>query len=140
MPRCLKFGAMSMRTVPPYIYVGAGGFLGAMLRYAMTLMLQGLHINIPYGTLVANTAGCLLIGVVVGLSEDIPFLSAEARLFLATGVCGGFTTLSSLIYELLQMVRVGHYLIASLYFFLTFSGAAIAFMAGVGVVRVFIRG
>ncbi len=110
-----------------------------MLRYLMTVLFQDFH-RFPYGTLVSNIAGCFLIGIVTGLSVDMPLLSGEARLLLATGLCGGFTTMSSFIYELSGYVRGREYLAGSLYLTGTLTGAALAFVLGLIIIKFFLRG
>ena len=114
----------------PLVYVGVGGFLGAVLRYLTTLATQGIAVTFPYGTLVSNLLGCFVIGIVATLGMGSTLLSTEARLFLATGVCGGYTTLSSLVYELAQFVDDGELLNASIYLAATFVGAVVAFYLG----------
>jgi hypothetical protein len=71
-----------------------------------------------------------VIGIVATLGMGSTLLSTEARLFLATGVCGGYTTLSSLVYELAKFVEDGELMHASVYFAATFVGAVIAFYLG----------
>jgi CrcB protein len=61
----------------------------------------------PYGTLTVNILGCFLIGVVFGIA-DRGTISPEWRLFLATGVIGGFTTFSAFSYETITLLRSGH--------------------------------
>ena len=118
------------KVLMPLVYVGLGGFLGAVFRYLTTLATQGVSISFPYGTLVSNVLGCFVIGIVATLAMGSTLLSTEARLFLATGVCGGYTTLSSLIYELARFVDDGELLYASVYLAATFVGAVIAFYLG----------
>jgi CrcB protein len=111
--------------------VGLGSMAGGISRYGMTLLTQNVAaFSLPYGTLVSNLAGCLLIGVISGFGERSELLSTETRLLLATGFCGGFTTLSSFIYELGQFVHDKEYFFASTYFTATLAGAALAFAAG----------
>lgn len=114
----------------PLVYVGLGGLLGAVFRYLTTLATQGLSMTFPFGTLISNLLGCFVIGIVTTLAFGSTLLSTEARLFLATGVCGGYTTLSSLVYELAGFVDDGEFLHASVYFAATFAGAVIAFYLG----------
>lgn len=114
----------------PLVYVGLGGFLGAVFRYLTTLATQGLSATFPYGTLVSNILGCFVIGIVATLTLGSTALSTEARLFLATGVCGGYTTLSSLVYELARFVEDGEVFNASVYLAATFVGAVVAFYLG----------
>jgi CrcB protein len=129
-----------MNSLAAFVYVGLGGMLGSLLRYTMTLLFSNVSWNMPGGTLVSNLAGCFLIGVVTTLSVDLPVLSSQARLFLATGICGGFTTLSSLVYELGQQLRDGEYAAASVYFLVTFMGAFCAFFAGAMLTKVIYKG
>lgn len=111
--------------------VGAGSMVGGISRYAMSLLTQNVSaFSLPYGTLVSNLAGCLLIGLLTGLGGKTELLSTEMRLLLATGFCGGFTTLSSFIYELGRFVQDQEYFFASTYFVATLAGAALAFALG----------
>jgi len=114
----------------PLIYVGVGGFFGAVFRYLTTLATQGISMTLPYGTLISNVLGCFIIGIVATLAFGSTMLSTETRLFLATGVCGGYTTLSSLVYELAKFVEDGELMHASVYFAATFVGAVLAFYLG----------
>ena len=91
------------------LLVGAGGFLGAIARYGVGRGLDRVAESpwIPYGTLAANVAGCLLIGVIAGLMDHRQALSAELRAFLVVGLLGGFTTFSAFGYETLTLARAG---------------------------------
>ena len=123
----------------PLVYVGLGGLLGAVLRYLTTLATQGMSMTFPYGTLISNLLGCFVIGIVATLAMGSTLLSTEARLFLATGVCGGYTTLSSLVYELAQFVDDGEFMNASIYFAATFIGAVVAFYLGTLLITLMLR-
>ena len=120
-----------MQGIMPFIFVALGGLIGSVCRYGFTLLLGGSSAIMPWGTLASNLAGCLVIGMVSQLGSETALLSPAARLFLATGFCGGFTTLSSFIYELVQMVRAGDWLYAMLYLNGTFFGAVTVFLIGV---------
>jgi len=105
--------------------------LGGISRYGMTLATQNFAImSMPFGTLLSNIAGCLLIGLVAGIGATTQVLSTEMRLLLATGFCGGFTTMSSFIYELGQFIQDKEYFYASSYFAATLVGAGLAFVLG----------
>ena len=121
-----------MTSFVPYLWVGLGGLVGSLCRYGFTLLLGAPAAMMPWGTLASNLAGCFVIGLVSQLAADSEVLTPSARLFLATGFCGGFTTLSSLIYEMVQMIRDGEWLHAVLYLNGTFVGAVLAFLLGVG--------
>ncbi len=85
------------------LLVGCGGFVGAVLRYLVSVALG----TSLYATLVVNVVGCLLIGFLGGLAEERQYLSPQLRLFLFVGILGGFTTFSSVAYETAQILRTG---------------------------------
>ena len=90
--------------------VGAGGFLGSVFRYLVQVFVEkGLMSTFPWGTFVANITGSFIIGIVYALAEKGNFLSAEWRMFLAVGICGGFTTFSSFAYNNMMMLKEGVY-------------------------------
>ncbi|MCW8871264.1 fluoride efflux transporter CrcB [Pseudomonadota bacterium] len=120
-----------MQFLLPFLLVGLGSMFGGVSRYGMTLLTQNVSaFSLPYGTLVSNLAGCLVIGLIAGFSGRSELLSTEMRLLLATGFCGGFTTMSSFIYELGQFVQDKEYFFASTYFVATLAGAGLAFALG----------
>ena len=105
--------------------------LGGVSRFGMTLVTQNYAaLTIPFGTLISNLAGCLLIGLIAGIGATSQVLSTEMRLLLATGFCGGFTTMSSFVYELGQFIQDKEYFYASSYFVVTMAGAGLAFVLG----------
>ncbi len=83
------------------LWVGVGGFIGAGLRFLVSGWVYQLVPNagFPWGTLVVNIVGCLVLGLLGGVAEVRGVLSAATRLFLFIGVLGGFTTFSTLAYE-----------------------------------------
>ncbi|HEX2932170.1 MAG TPA: fluoride efflux transporter CrcB [Candidatus Binatia bacterium] len=89
------------------ILVGAGSFLGGVLRYAMSAWVHRVLDNpwFPYGTLAVNGSGCLVIGFLAGLAETRLAFTPETRLFLFVGILGGFTTFSSFALETFSLVR-----------------------------------
>lgn len=120
-----------MKALIPFLYVGLGSMTGGISRYALSLLTQNIAaFSIPFGTLISNIAGCLLIGLIAGLGASSQVLSTEMRLLLATGFCGGFTTMSSFIYELGQFIQDKEYFYASSYFITTIVGAGLAFVIG----------
>ena len=122
------------------VYVGLGSMLGGLSRYGMTLATQNVSaFSIPYGTLVSNLAGCLAIGVIAGISGKTELMSTEMRLLLATGFCGGFTTMSSFIYELGQFIQDQEFFFASTYFVATLAGPALAFALGLVISGILLR-
>jgi len=96
------------------LLVALGGALGATLRYLVTSWVQQRVDFFPWGTLAVNLLGSFLIGVVLELTVR-GFLSSQARLFLAVGLLGGFTTFSSFSWETLALLEDGDVLPALLY-------------------------
>lgn len=89
--------------------IGLGSFIGGIARYLITLLIQNKFIStFPFGTMGVNIIGCFLIGVIYGLSER-GNLNVEWRIFLATGIMGGFTTFSSFSNETVGMLRDAQY-------------------------------
>ena len=90
------------------LLVGAGGAIGAVLRYLISLIpFRG---DWPAATLLTNVLGALVIGVVVGLTLGEHGPSEGAVLFLKAGVCGGFTTFSTFSLETLTLLERGRLL------------------------------
>lgn len=88
--------------------VGCGGFIGASLRYVISLQAARLFgANFPYGTLIANILGAIIIGFVMRLSLDTALVSPNTKLFLTTGMMGGLTTFSTFSYETIGMLNGG---------------------------------
>lgn len=91
------------------LLVGLGSFCGGALRYYIsTLMKSVCNQGFPWGTLLVNLAGCLLIGVLFGLFGRVGSQSNYWCLILTAGFCGGFTTFSAFANESLQMLQRGN--------------------------------
>ena len=99
------------------LLVGLGGFLGAVARYTLGGFL--LHMTgqdrFPVGTFTINVLGCLVVGVLAGVAERYDVPGPDARLFLFTGLLGGFTTFSAFGLEAMHLVRRGDPGTAALY-------------------------
>jgi CrcB protein len=79
-----------------FLIVGFGGFLGSIARFAIAKYFQeSLNSVFPWSTFLINILGSLVIGIVFGISEKSDLISSDMRLFLAVGICGGFTTFST---------------------------------------------
>jgi CrcB protein len=117
------------------ILVGIGGLLGSIARYLVASFITStISSAFPYGTFVVNITGCLIIGIIFGLSERFDWLP-EWRLFLATGFCGGFTTLSSVAYENIVLLQDKDYLTFASYSILSFVLGLTATFIGLSLTR-----
>ncbi len=127
------------RPVISALLVGIGGFAGSVARYGLSVASQRLSFDWPFGTIAANVAGCFAIGVIAALAARGGPVSPEARLLLATGFCGGLTTMSSMVYETAEMIRANEYLHAAVYATGSYVASMAAFFAGLVAVRLLIR-
>lgn len=89
--------------------IGAGGFIGAILRFGVSNIVQYWlkNYSFPYSTLLVNLLGCLLIGSLSELIESRGVISPEYRLFLFVGLLGAFTTYSTFGNESLNLLMNG---------------------------------
>ena len=120
--------------------VGSGGFIGVILRYLLSLVGQRFSFTFPHGTLWSNLLGCLALGVVTALATETETLSPSTRLFLATGICGGFTTMSTFTYEMFQFAHDAEYLYAAVYCVATIAGCAAMFYVGLLAIKFMMKG
>ena len=89
------------------LLVGIGGFIGSVMRYLASGYVQQTtkSVDFPYGTLAVNVIGCFIIGFLAQLAESRGVFTSESRLFVFTGILGGFTTFSSFGNETINLVR-----------------------------------
>jgi CrcB protein len=88
------------------LLVGLGGGLGSIARYLSQRWFT-LHYphHFPWGTFAVNITGCLLIGIFWGLTFKSYTGNEQWKLFLMTGLCGGFTTFSAFTLEGIGLLR-----------------------------------
>ncbi|MDH5507881.1 MAG: fluoride efflux transporter CrcB [Anaerolineae bacterium] len=91
------------------LWVGLGGFIGAVLRYVVGGAVQrwSKAVAFPYGTLAVNLIGCLAIGFFSQVADRRGFFSAEGRAFAFLGVLGAFTTFSTFGSDSVELFRAG---------------------------------
>ena len=99
------------------LLVGLGGFIGPVASYKLGGLV--LHLSaqerFPYSTFAVNLLGCLAIGLLAGLTERYELFGPGTRLFLFTGLLGGFTTFSAFGLDALLLLRRSEFLVAALY-------------------------
>lgn len=111
--------------------VGLGGVLGANLRYLVGNWAQTVWgTSFPWGTLIINVAGSLLIGTFLTLATERLSIRPGTRLFVATGMLGAFTTFSTMSYELVHLLQTGAVIRAGLYVLASLSLGLIAVISG----------
>jgi CrcB protein len=124
--------------VTPWLAVFLGAGIGGALRHAVSLAAaRTFGTGFPFGTLIVNVAGCFAIGVLVEVFARFHDPGQSARLFLTTGVLGGFTTFSAFSADAALLVERGTPSLAGLYVVLTVGGALAGVAAGLLLVRQF---
>ena len=119
------------------LIIGSGSFIGGILRYLTSQSLQSKFLSaFPFGTLGVNIIGCFLIGIIFGLSEKTN-LSSETRLFLATGICGGFTTFSAFSQETISLFHDGEFFYAGAYISASVLLGLLATFIGISLFKIF---
>ena len=101
----------------PILLVGIGGAIGSIARYLSGVLVGRLvPTTFPLATMLVNIAGSLIMGLFIGwLARSTPAWQADARLFFAVGVLGGFTTLSSFSLDTVVLIERGEIGQAALY-------------------------
>lgn len=104
-----------MQTFTTYLWIALGGALGSVARHWFsTFALARWGGAFPWGTLLINVSGSLLIGIVAGHNHG--WLAGEnTRKFLMIGVCGGFTTFSAFSLQALELAQKGEWSRVSIY-------------------------
>lgn len=112
-----------------FLLIGTGGFLGAIMRYALSDYVQNWSkvTQFPIGTLVVNLVGCLLIGALAQLAEARDIFTPEASSLVFLGFLGAFTTFSTFSSDSFNLFREGNNLLS----YLNIGGSVIFGLAAV---------
>ncbi len=98
-----------------FFAVGAGGFIGASLRYFMGSLPLFAQVSFPVATLLINFIGAFVIGFVALSAIHFDSLHPAVVLFFKTGLCGGFTTFSTFSLETMELISSGRFSSALIY-------------------------
>jgi CrcB protein len=119
--------------------VGIGGGLGAILRHLLNTAVAGwLGTGFPYGIMLINITGSIVMGLLIGLFAHIGDPPQQWRLFLTTGMLGGYTTFSTFSLDSILLIERGAYGLAALYVGLSVGVSLVGLMAGMWGVRLWL--
>ena len=127
-----------MISMQSFLLVGVGGAIGSIARYGVGVLVgQVWRSDFPLATLLINIVGSLAMGLLVGLlAKFTPSWQTEARLFLAIGVLGGFTTFSSFSLDTITLIERGQIGPAALYVALSVAVSVAGLYLGLLMVRI----
>ncbi len=112
-----------------------GGGLGSVARYVLSYFFsKNEAMQFPWATFLANTIGCLFIGLLFGYIQKNNLQNETLKLLLITGFCGGFTTFSTFSLENIQFIQNQNYNLAILY---TLTSLIIGFLAVIIGIKIF---
>ena len=92
------------------LYIGLGGFLGAIMRFLISRFVGNYFSSFPLGTLVVNVSGSLLLGFIVYSVSFGKNISPELRDFMTIGFIGAFTTMSTFAYESFRLAELSEFM------------------------------
>lgn len=122
-----------------FLSVGAGGFLGACLRYFLSRRLSFLA-DFPFGTLLSNVLAAFLIGLIIGFERRSGAIDPNTKLFLTTGLLGGLSTFSTFSLETVSYLETGKYVLAAGNIFLNVGLCLLFVFAGLWAAKLFTAG
>lgn len=99
-----------MINVNGLLFVGLGGFIGAIFRFILSGLFQGTA-KFPLGTLSVNVIGSFVLGLITYVGEHSLSLPESSRLFIAVGMLGAFTTMSTFSLETFRLFEQKEYLL-----------------------------
>lgn len=118
------------------LYVMLGSAVGGGCRFLVSKFFTEHSTGVfPWGTFAVNLAGCLLIGLLFGLTERGVSLSPQMKMLLITGFCGGFTTFSTFAHENYLLLNDSRFWILFLYAVLSFALGLLLAHAGHALAR-----
>ncbi len=96
------------------LYIGVGGFIGAVSRYLLSRYINNLLPSFPFGTLAVNILGSFVLGFIIYSVSMGRNISPEMRDFVTIGMLGGFTTMSAFAYESFRLMELNQLVLFAL--------------------------
>jgi len=119
-----------------YLWIALGAVTGASARYLLSdLIARNVSAAFPYGTLLINVTGSLVLGFFLIYSTDRVLLDPRWRLLIAIGFCGSYTTFSSYAFENFALMEQGQWLMMSLNVLASNALCLAAVLAGAALAR-----
>ena len=104
-----------MNPTANYLWIAVGAVVGASARYFLSLLIdRNFASSFPYGTLLINISGSLILGFFLVFSTERALLDPRWRLLVAIGFCGSYTTFSSFAFESFALMEQGQWLLSGL--------------------------
>lgn len=121
--------------MPNLLLIALGGACGALARYWVTSLFYSPQSTMPWGTLVVNVLGSLIMGILFVLVVEKSQLAASYRPLLMVGFLGAFTTFSTFSLETVALIHEGHIMSAAIYILLSVILSVMALAAGIALIR-----
>lgn len=119
-----------------FLFVAAGGAIDSGARYLTGIGAARLFgFGFPYGTLIVNVLGCLIMGLLIGAMAFRWSVGNDLRAFLTVGILGGFTTFSAFSADLMLLMERHDYTAAAIYLTASVGLSLAAVFLGVALVR-----
>jgi fluoride exporter len=119
-----------------YLWIAVGAIIGASARYFLsTLIARDFASAFPYGTLLINITGSLVLGFFLVFSTERALLDPRWRLLIAVGFCGSYTTFSSYAFETFALAERGQWLLSGINIIASNILCLVAVLAGAALAR-----
>ena len=120
------------------LWAGAGGFIGASMRYIVSIIVPSVFLTrFPLATFISNIMGSFALGIFTEAANKLLIIKPEIFILLTVGICGGFTTFSTLIHESYHFLKEDLIFKAIAYGAISYITGFLSLYAGISLVRYF---